>query len=98
MSNSYTEKKKISNKKHDDAHFKYQSVKLKIEEYEQLKAAVEDSGESMNGFIRAAIMHRVNNYKSTESGKADSVPPSDDETSNITREALDVLAAICRDN
>lgn len=99
MANNYTEKKKISNKKHDDAHFKYQSVKLKIEEYEQLKRAVEVSGESMNGFIRAAIMHRVNNlnnFKST--GNADRLPHSDDETSNITREALDVLAAICGDN
>ena len=33
--------KQLSNKKHDSTHFKYQSVKLKIGEYEHLKKAVE---------------------------------------------------------
>ena len=54
-----SEAKMKANKKHDDAHFKYQSVKLKIEEYEELKAAVEQSGETMNGFLRAAIMEKI---------------------------------------
>ena len=32
---------RAANKKHDSTHFKYQSVKLKIGEYEHLKKAVE---------------------------------------------------------
>lgn len=51
-----------ANKKHDQAHFKYQSVKLKISEYEKLKEAVEISKEPMNGFLRSAIMDKVSNY------------------------------------
>lgn len=54
--------KQLSNKKHDSTHFKYQSVKLKITEYDRLKQAVEVSGEKMNGFLRAAIMDRVEEY------------------------------------
>lgn len=44
------------------AHFKYQSVKLKISEYEKLKAAVEISKEPMNGFLRSVIMDKVFRY------------------------------------
>lgn len=51
-----------ANKKHDQAHFKYQSVKLKISEYEQLKKAVDISKEPMNAFLRSAIMQKVSNY------------------------------------
>lgn len=51
--------KMAANKKHDQAHFKYQSIKMKISEYEALKKAVEISGESMNGFMRRAITDRV---------------------------------------
>lgn len=54
--------KMAANKKHDQAHFKYQSVKLKISEYEKLKEAVEISKEPMNGFLRSAIMDKVSNY------------------------------------
>ena len=53
-----------ANKKHDQAHFKYQSVKLKISEYEQLKKAVDISKEPMNAFLRSAIMQKVSNYVS----------------------------------
>ena len=53
---------RAANKKHDSTHFKYQSVKLKIGEYESLKKAVELSEEPMNTFLRAAIMQRVNEY------------------------------------
>ena len=55
-----------SNKKHDKANFKYQSVKFKISEYEKLKKAVDVSGEPMNGFLRSAIMNRVSDYISEE--------------------------------
>ena len=51
-----------SNKKYDKAHFKYQSVKLKISEYEMLKEALEVSKEPMNTFLRTAIMKRVGEF------------------------------------
>ncbi|MDE6599989.1 MAG: hypothetical protein K2K34_07945 [Oscillospiraceae bacterium] len=51
-----------ANKKYDKAHFKYQSVKLKISEYEMLKEALEISKEPMNTFLRTAIMKRVEEF------------------------------------
>ena len=66
---SVSKAKQLSNKKHDSTHFKYQSVKLKIGEYEYLKKAVELSEEPMNTFLRTAIMQRVNEYV------CDSLPP-----------------------
>lgn len=55
-----------SNKKHDKTHFKYQSVKLKISEYEMLKEALEVSKEPMNTFLRTAIMKRVGEFVETD--------------------------------
>ena len=63
-----------ANKKHDSTHFKYQSVKLKIGEYENLKKAVDLSKEPMNTFLRTAIMQRVNEYV------CDGLPPRAAET------------------
>lgn len=54
-----------SNKKHDKTHFKYQTVKLKISEYEKLKEALEVSKEPMNTFLRSAIMKRVGEFIGT---------------------------------
>lgn len=71
---SVSKAKQLSNKKHDSTHFKYQSVKLKIGEYESLKKAVELSEEPMNAFLRTAIMQRVNEYV------CDSLPPRAAET------------------
>lgn len=51
-----------SNKKHDKTHFKYQSVKLKMAEYEALKQAVEIAEMPMNSFLRSAIMCKVAEY------------------------------------
>ena len=51
-----------ANKKYDKAHFKYQTVKLKISEYEKLKEALEISKEPMNTFLRTAIMKRVSEF------------------------------------
>ncbi len=51
-----------SNKKHDKTHFKYQSVKLKLSEYEALKKAIEISKIPMNTFLRSAIMCKVAEY------------------------------------
>ena len=59
-------------KKHDKTHFKYQSVKLKITEYEALKKAVDISQEPMNSFLRSAIMSKVVEYV-----------PDEEETSSI---------------
>lgn len=56
-----------ANKKHDKTHFKYQTVKLKIREYERLKEAVLVSKIPMNAFLREAIANKVNYY----------VPPDD---------------------
>lgn len=61
-----------SNKKYDKAHFKYQSVKLKISEYEKLKKALEVSNEPMNTFLRTAIMKRVEEF----------IEPTDENTEN----------------
>ena len=58
-----------SNKKYDKAHFKYQSVKLKISEYEKLKEALEVSKEPMNTFLRTAIMKRVCEFVETDNKK-----------------------------
>ncbi|MDE6596970.1 MAG: hypothetical protein K2K44_13300 [Oscillospiraceae bacterium] len=55
-----------SNKKHDKTHFKYQTVKLKISEYEKLKEALEVSKEPMNTFLRTAIMKRVSEFVETD--------------------------------
>ena len=55
-----------ANKKYDKAHFKYQSVKLKISEYEKLKEALEVSKEPMNTFLRTAIMKRVSEFVETD--------------------------------
>lgn len=74
---SVSKSKMASNKKHDSTHFKYQSVKLKITEYELLKKAVELSKEPMNTFLRTAIMQRVNEYVPEElSPRAAEVPPA----------------------
>ena len=54
-----SEKKKKSNKRHDETHFKYRSVKFKIDEFERLCMAVETSGETVNGFMRSAIMEKA---------------------------------------
>lgn len=51
-----------SNKKHDKTHFKYQSVKLKMSEYEALKQAIEIAEMPMNSFLRSAIMCKVAEY------------------------------------
>lgn len=56
---SVSKAKQASNKKYDKANFKYQSVKLKISEYERLKQAVELSKTPTNSFLRAAIMQKV---------------------------------------
>ncbi len=57
-----TKSQMAANKKYDKTHFKYQSVKLKMAEYEALKQAVEISETPMNTFLRSAIMSKVAEY------------------------------------
>lgn len=57
---------RAANKKYDSVHFKYQSVKLKISEYELLKKAIENSKIPMNTFLRSAIMTKVAEYAECE--------------------------------
>ena len=45
--------------KHDAAHYKYQSIKFRIDEHERLQKAASASDKSLNGFCRAAIMQEV---------------------------------------
>ena len=68
-----SEKKKASNKKHDMDHFEYWSVKLKKGQKAQIQAAAAAVGESLNGYIIAAIAERMkkDGYSLT-SGKAES--------------------------
>lgn len=63
-----------ANKKHDQTHFKYQSVKLKMSEYEQLKEAVEISKEPMNTFLRSAIMKKVSDFVQSDEAVPDETP------------------------
>ena len=58
-----------SNKRYDKKHFKYQTVKLKISEYEKLKEALEVSKEPMNTFLRTAIIKRVGEFVDTDNKK-----------------------------
>ncbi len=51
--------KRISNDKYDAKHFKYQTVKMKVEEHEQLRQAIAAAGVPANNFMRAAIMAAV---------------------------------------
>lgn len=61
-----TKSQMASNKKYDKAHFKYQTVKMKISEHEKLKEALEVSKEPMNTFLRTAIMKRVGEFVETD--------------------------------
>lgn len=82
---SVSKAKQLSNKKHDSTHFKYQSVKLKIGEYEHLKKAVEVSGEKTNSFLRTAIMNRVGEYvPEALNGSAEpEAPPAPEDSEEI---------------
>ncbi len=57
---------RAANKKYDKAHFKYQTVKMKLSEYELLKEAIEASKIPMNTFLRSAIMTKVADYVECE--------------------------------
>lgn len=96
---SVSKSKMASNKKHDSTHFKYQSVKLKITEYELLKKAVELSKEPMNTFLRTAIMQRVNEYVPEElSPGAAEAPPAPELSEDISVLDLSVRTfnIVCR--
>ena len=48
-------KKKASNTKWDSANLKRMSLAVPVELHEQMQAYIQQSGESMNGFIKRAI-------------------------------------------
>ena len=54
-----SEKKKASNEKWDAKNLKRMSLALGVDEYERLRAYLDQTGESMNGFIRRAIAEKL---------------------------------------
>lgn len=67
------EKIRASKDKYDAAHFKYQTVKMKISEHEQLRQAVALLGVPANTFMRDAIMQAVERALQD----ADEIPSAD---------------------
>lgn len=59
MARAYTEKRKASNAKWDAANLKRLSLAVKIEIYDRMKSRIDETGESMNGFITAAILEKL---------------------------------------
>lgn len=59
MARTYTEKRKASNAKWDAANLKRMSLALRLDLYERLKAHLDVTGESANGFINAAIADKL---------------------------------------
>lgn len=55
----YTEAQKKATLKHKEKAYKRVPLDLKIEDYEQLKAYCESSGESINGFIKRIIKENM---------------------------------------
>lgn len=51
----YTEKRKASNKKWDDANLKRMSLAVPAEMFQRMQAYVAQSGETVNGFIKRGI-------------------------------------------
>lgn len=44
-------------------HYKRVSLELKLDEYKSLEAAAEETGESVNGYIKRAIADRISEGK-----------------------------------
>ena len=55
-----SDKKRASNSKWDSANLKRMSLAIPIALYDDLKAHTDNTGESVNGFIRRAIEHELN--------------------------------------
>lgn len=56
---AYTEKRKASNAKWDSANLKRLSCALNLKLYERMKAHTDATGESVNGFISAAVTEKL---------------------------------------
>lgn len=59
MAAKYTEKKRESNARWDAANLKRMSLAVKIDIYDRMKSRIDETGESMNGFITAAILEKL---------------------------------------
>ena len=59
-----TEKKKASNAKWDNANLKRMSLAIPITLYERITIHIAETGETMNGFIKAAITDRLDSRDS----------------------------------
>ena len=55
MPRAYTEKRKASNKKWDEANLKRMSLAVSCDRYERMKEYTMKTGESINGFVNRAI-------------------------------------------
>lgn len=54
-----SEKKKASNAKWDNENLKRMSLAVPVALYERMQARVEQTGESMNGFIKRALIETL---------------------------------------
>ncbi|MGO5167673.1 hypothetical protein ACTQ4Q_04185 [Bacillota bacterium LCP21S3_D9] len=59
LSNKAYENKVRYNVEYAKNNYKRVPLDLKIDKYEQLKAAAEKSGESVNGYIKTAVEQRI---------------------------------------
>ena len=55
-----SEKKKASNAAWDSKNLKRMSLAVSIEQHERMQAHIEQTGETMNGFIKRAITETIN--------------------------------------
>ena len=54
-----SEKKKASNAKWDSENLKRMSLAVPVEMYERMQARIEQTGETMNGFIKRSIVETL---------------------------------------
>lgn len=60
---AYNENKKKYNQEYVKTHIKRVPLDLQREKYEEVKAAADQAGESVNGYIKAAIDLRLSSGK-----------------------------------
>ena len=79
-----TDAQKRAKEKYRVTHYKQVNLQLQLEDYARLKAAADAAGESVNGFIKAAIAARIASAAapdpvdgqpaSAQAGPADAIP------------------------
>ena len=63
---SYSESTYKASQKYKEKNIKRVPLDMQLQEYEQLKAAAEAAGESVNGYIKQAIRLRMAGTETTE--------------------------------